>query len=880
MNREEPKAIYLKDYTAPDYRLETVELYFDLYETHTRVMSTLVFSRVSDRIDAPLVLDGQALELKSIALDGMALSSEHYRVDADKLLIRRLPKRFTLRIETEINPQANTSLEGLYMSSGIFCTQCEAEGFRKITYFPDRPDVMAIYTTTIEAERGRYPLLLSNGNPMARGDAASGRHWVRWHDPFKKPSYLFALVAGDLACAEDVFKTCSGREVKLQLYVEHENIDRCDHALASLKKAMRWDEDVFGREYDLDIYMVVAVNDFNMGAMENKGLNVFNSACVLAKPETATDADYLGIQGVIGHEYFHNWSGNRVTCRDWFQLSLKEGLTVFRDQQFTADMYSRAVKRIADVNVLRTRQFGEDAGPMAHAVRPESYIDISNFYTVTVYNKGAEVVRMLYTLLGRERFRRGMDLYFTRHDGQAVTTEDFVRAMEDANAADFLQFRRWYSQAGTPEIRVTRAYDAAAKTYTLTFAQSCPPTPRQSDKEPFHIPVAMGLLGKDGSAMAARFDGETGGTAETRIIELREARQSVRFVDVAAEPVPSLLRGFSAPVKLYVDYSDEELAFLMTHDTDEFNRWEAGQQLAVRVINRLVDDVHHRRPLQLERQFVDAFRAILENEALDKALVAQALTLPNEIYIGELQEVVDPSAIHEARNFVLRQFARELKGVFQHVYHANDGTRAYRFATEDVARRGLKNVCLSYLMNLDDQDVRDLAVLQAERATNMTDALAALNALANADCPERAAALRAFYDKWLDDALVVDKWFALQAGSQLPGTLIEVLELLQHPAFEIKNPNKVRALIGTFCFSNPVRFHEISGAGYALAADQILRLNGINPQMAARMASSLSAWRRYDASRQALMRQQLQRMRAEPDLARDVYEIVAKSLAE
>ncbi len=876
MTRETPKPHYLRDYMPPEYDLVDVDLHFDLHETATRVKSRLAFSARGEA--KPLVLYGVNLKLLSLTVDGQALSAGQYSVAEDTLTIPQVPATFNLEVETEINPKDNSSLEGLYVSGGMFCTQCEAQGFRKITYFPDRPDVMACYTTTIVADRVRYPVLLSNGNLMERGEAEGNRHWARWRDPFRKPSYLFALVAGDLVCQEDRYTTRSGRDVALQLFVEKENIDKCDHGLASLKKAMRWDEETFDLEYDLDVYMVVAVNDFNMGAMENKGLNIFNSACVLAKPETATDGDYLGIQGVIGHEYFHNWTGNRVTCRDWFQLSLKEGLTVFRDQEFTSDMYSRGVKRIADVNLLRTRQFSEDAGPMAHPVRPESFIDISNFYTQTVYNKGAEVVRMIHTLLGKEGFRKGMDLYFQRHDGEAVTTDDFVAAMAGANGRDLDQFKRWYSQAGTPELTVTRHHDPNTGEYTLTVRQHCPPTPDQADKAPFHIPIATALLNREGEALPLRLAGEAAPGATARVLELREAEQSFRFVGVEQAPVPSLLRGFSAPVKLNVDYSNEELMFLMAHDNDGFNRWEAGQQLAIRVIQGLMEDFQQGRTLTLEDDFVDAYRRLLASADDDKAALAQVLTLPNETYLAELQTPVDPLAIHEAREFVMRTLAQRLQAQFLDLYRANRGLGPYRFERADAGRRSLKNLCLSYLMRLDEQAMCDLAVAQYADSDNMTDVLAALGALSDTDCPERTETLAAFYEKWQREPLVVDKWFTLQACSHLPGTLQEIKRLAQHPAFDLRNPNKVRALIASFCFSNPVRFHAENGDGYELAADYVIRLNATNPQMAARLASSLSLWRRYDERRQGLMKGQLEWILREPDLAKDVYEIVSKSL--
>ena len=874
-----PKAILLKDYRAPDYLINTVDLHFDLFEDYARVTSRLTMHSNHDRTQGgqPLVLRGERLALVSVKLNDQVLSAGAYQVDAESLTIADVPDSFTLEIVTDIKPQENKALEGLYKSGGHFCTQCEAEGFRKITYFLDRPDVMAQYSTTIVAD-AKYPVLLSNGNLVEHGKLEGGRHWAKWVDPFKKPSYLFALVAGDLAHLEDRFVTASGREVVLRIYVEQHNLDKTEHAMHSLKASMAWDEKVFGLEYDLDIYMIVAVDDFNMGAMENKGLNLFNSKYVLAKPETATDADFDGIESVIGHEYFHNWTGNRVTCRDWFQLSLKEGLTVFRDQEFSADMASRAVKRISDVRTLRTVQFPEDGGPMAHAVRPDSYIEIGNFYTSTIYNKGAEVIRMMHTLLGADGFRKGMDLYFARHDGQAVTTDDFVKAMEDANQRDLVQFRRWYVQAGTPELEASGHYDAAAQVYTLTIKQTCPATPGQPEKSPFHIPVAMGLIDPQGNDMPLQLEGEAAAAGTSRVLELREAEQSFRFVHVAQKPLPSLLRGFSAPVKLHSNTSREELAFMLGHDSDAFNRWEAGQRLAADIILGLVADLRDGKEMVLDDAFVAAISKTLESN-LDPALVAQVLTLPGELYLAELMPVVDVEGIHLAREFVRKTLAERLRQAFVAAYLVNTVFGPYRFDSEDVAKRSLKNLSLSYLMALDDPASIALCMQQFEGADNMTDSITALYALANTDCAERAPAIAAFYDKWQHDTLVLDKWFGLQATSQLPGTLAEVEALIQHPAFEIKNPNKVYSLIGAFCRSNPYRFHDASGNGYLFLADKVLQIDAFNPSVAARMLGAMTRWRKFDEKRQALMKAQLERIVAHPGLSKDAYEVASKSLA-
>ena len=873
-----PKVIYLREYKKPDYLLERVELRFELDETRTRVFSRLLFRRAPEaEAQAPLKLDGSHLELRSLKLDGKTLQADSYRLDDEQLLIQNLGESFELEIETEINPQANTALEGLYLSSGMFCTQCEAEGFRRITYFPDRPDVMSRYTVTVVADKQKYPVLLCNGNKLEAGELDEGRHWVKWQDPSLKPSYLFALVAGDLACQEDSFTTMSGRRVSLQLFTEAENIHKCDHALRSLKQAMKWDEETYGREYDLDIYMIVAVNDFNMGAMENKGLNVFNASCVLASPETATDQDYYRIQSIIAHEYFHNWSGNRVTCRDWFQLSLKEGFTVFRDQEFSADLNSRAVQRIDDVNVLRAHQFAEDAGPMAHPIRPDHYIEISNFYTVTVYNKGAEVVRMLCNILGREGFRKGTDLYFSRHDGQAVTTDDFVRALEDANGIELGQFRNWYSQAGTPELVVSGAYDAEAQKYSLTIRQHCPPTPGQSGKKPFHIPLAMGLIGNSGKQLLSTLE-NTKSTKHEHMLSLTKPEQHWHFSGIEEKPVLSLGRGFTAPVKISLPHDNEALAFLFAHDTDEFNRWDAGQQLAIKLMLMLIDDYGAGRELHLQPMFVEAYRATLRHRTLDKALVAQALSLPSESYLADQCEIVDVEAIHVVREFMRQQLAEALADDWLRVFEENNVSIPYNFNARDMAQRSLKNICLSYLLELDNAGHRQRCLYQLQQGDNMTDVLAALSILSQHDVAERQPALDDFYAKWKHDRQVVEKWFAIQAASSLPGALTRVQKLMQHPAFSIRNPNLVRSLIGRFCAANPVNFHLSDGSGYRFLAEQVLLLDELNPQIAARLLQNLSRWRRFDPVRQRLMREQLERIAGHGKLSKDVYEIASRSL--
>jgi aminopeptidase N len=873
-----PRAIHLKDYQPPAFLVDTVDLHVDLRERATRVRARLALRRnlaLPAGEGSALRLNGEQLALRSLAIDGRPLAAGEYAVDDESLTVYAVLDAFTLETEVEIVPEDNTALEGLYTSGSMYCTQCEAEGFRKITWFPDRPDVMARFTTTIAADRVRYPVLLSNGNPVASGELEGGRHFVTWEDPFPKPSYLFALVAGDLRCIEDRYVTAAGREVALRIYVEPENVDKCEHAMRSLKKAMRWDEERFGREYDLDVYMIVAVNDFNMGAMENKGLNVFNAKFVLARPETATDRDFLGIEGVIAHEYLHNWTGNRITCRDWFQLSLKEGLTVFRDQEFSADMGSRGVKRIEDVRLLRAHQFAEDAGPMAHPVRPDSYIEINNFYTVTVYEKGAEVVRMQANLLGPEGFRRAMDLYFARHDGQAVTTDDFVRCMEDASGRDLLQFRLWYSQAGTPELDVSDHYDPASRTYALTVRQSCPPTPGQSDKQPLHVPLALGLLNGEGTDLPLRLAGESAAVAGTRVLEVREAEQVFRFVDVPERPTPSLLRGFSAPVKVRYGYGDEALMFLMAHDSDGFNRWDAAQLLAQRVILRRVAAPDEAVP----PGFVAAFRKALNDPQGDRALLAEVLALPGESYLADQMAQVDVDGIHCAREAVKSELAVALRDDLLAAHAAGTEVATYDLEPASIGRRSLANLALGYLMQRPDPAVTARCLAQLRGAHNMTDVMAALALIADSDLPERAEVLADFRARWQHDPLVMDKWFTVQATTRHPDTLARVEALMGDPAFSIRNPNKVRSLIGAFATGNPARFHAADGSGYAFLVDRVLELDPANPQIAARLLRALARWRRYDPARQALMRAQLERVAAASGLSKDVYEIAAKSLA-
>ena len=885
MRTEQPKMIYLKDYQAPEYLIDETHLTFELFEDHTLVHAQLVMRRNPERGAGlpPLALDGQQLELLSVKLNDLELTAQDYQLTDSHLTLHPQTEQFVLDTSVKIHPESNTALEGLYKSGGMFCTQCEAEGFRKITYYLDRPDVMSTFTTTVIGDKNRYPILLSNGNPVGSGPQDDGRHWATWEDPFKKPAYLFALVAGDLWCVEDTFTTMSQREVALRIYVEPENIDKCQHAMNSLKKSMRWDEETYGREYDLDIFMIVAVSDFNMGAMENKGLNIFNSSAVLARAETATDAAHQRVEAIVAHEYFHNWSGNRVTCRDWFQLSLKEGFTVFRDSAFSADMNSATVKRIQDVAYLRTHQFAEDAGPMAHAVRPDSFIEISNFYTLTVYEKGSEVVGMLHTLLGAEGFRKGSDLYFDRHDGQAVTCDDFIKAMEDANGVDLTQFKRWYSQAGTPRLSVSEQYDGASQTYSLTFSQSCPATPGQTEKLPFVIPVALGLLDAKGKELPLQLAGESSPAGTSRVLSVTESQQTFTFTGIAEQPLPSLLRGFSAPVKLHFAYSRDQLMFLMQHDSDGFNRWEAGQQLAVQVLQDLIGQHQRGEALVMDQRLVQALRSVLGNEQLDQAMVAEMLSLPGEAYLTEISDVADVEAIHAAREFARKQLADSLYDALWARYQANrevSKTTPYVPQASHFARRALQNIALSYLMLTGKPEVLAAALEQFEHSDNMTERLTALAVLVNSPFEaEKAQALASFAEHFKDNPLVMDQWFSVQAGSTLPGGLQRVRELMEHPAFNIKNPNKVRALIGAFAGQNLINFHAADGSGYRFLADRVIQLNGFNPQIASRQLAPLTRWRKYDSARQALMKAELERIRNSGELSSDVFEVVSKSLA-
>ena len=881
MRTEEAHPVRLEDYRQPDWLVETVELDVSLDPAATRVRATLTLRpNGNGAAPAPLMLDGDALDLRALKVDGATLPPEQFVATADRLTIAQPPHRpFRLEIETVVDPSANTQLMGLYRSGLIYCTQCEAEGFRRITYFPDRPDVMAVYTTRIEADRADAPVLLANGNLIASGDVpGTSRHFAVWHDPFPKPSYLFALVGGRLACVEDRFRTMSGREVTLRIYVEAGKEARCVYAMDSLKRAMRWDETAFGREYDLDIFMIVAVSDFNMGAMENKGLNVFNDKYVLASPETATDSDFERIEAIIAHEYFHNWTGNRITCRDWFQLCLKEGLTVFRDQEFSADSRSRAVERISDVRGLRAHQFVEDAGPLAHPVRPRLYHEINNFYTATVYEKGAEVVRMLKTLLGPEMFRQGMDLYFTRHDGEAATIEQFVQCFADVSRADLAQFMLWYSQAGTPEVVAAGSYDARAKTYRLDVAQTVPATPGQPSKEPMVIPFAIGLVGRDGRDLALKLS--DGRAIERGVLTLTKPAESFVFGDIGEPPVPSLNRGFSAPIKLIANLSADELRFLAAHDADPFNRWQALQTLATRLLLDNVSSLRAAQPMRRDSGLLDALGATLDDGTLEPAFVALALTPPGEPDLArEIGRDVDPDAIFAARFALQAEMGKHLAdSLFDH-YRRLSESRPYTPDAAGAGRRALRNTCLSLLVATRRHDAISLAVRQYQAADNMTDRMAALSTLSLCDVPERAATLDDFYARYDGDPLIIDKWFTLQATIPEPGTLDRVKALTAHPAFSFTNPNRVRALIHAFALANQKEFNRADGAGYDFVVDAVLALDRKNPQLAARLLSALKSWRVLEPGRRAMAEKALQRVAAAPSRSPDVADIVQRALA-
>ena len=872
---EQPQAMtakYRQDYQAPLYWCDSLDLDFQLQEPLTRVTAISRLRRSGDH-NEPLVLDGEGLDLVSVIVDGVPY--QQYEQGESCLTLFNLPAECVLTVVTDIDPAANTALEGLYKSGDAYCTQCEAEGFRRITYYMDRPDILARYSTRITADKAKYPYLLSNGNKVASGDLDDGRHFVQWQDPFPKPSYLFALVAGDFDVERNHFITKSGRQVALEIFVDKGNLDRAGFAMESLINSMRWDEQRFGLEYDLDIYMIVAVDFFNMGAMENKGLNIFNSKFVLANPATATDADYHGIERVIGHEYFHNWTGNRVTCRDWFQLSLKEGLTVFRDQEFSSDLGSRGVNRINNVRTVRGPQFAEDAGPMAHPIRPDVVIEMNNFYTLTVYEKGSEVIRMMHTLLGEDAFQAGMRLYFERHDGSAATCDDFVQAMEDASGVDLARFRRWYSQSGTPELTVTDEYDAESGVYRLHVSQHTPPTQDQPQKLPLHIPLDIELYDAQGAVIPLQYQGKAIGN----VLDVLEAQQTFEFDRVPVRPIPSLLRDFSAPVKLHYDYSDEALAFLMRHARNEFARWDAAQMLINKAVIDGVARVQHGQGVELSHTLLAAFVAILDEAALDPALKAEILALPGEATLAELFEVADIDAIHQVRNGIQTALAHAFGDRLLACYESLR-LPAYQVVHADMAKRALKGVVLGYLAALDAAKADTLVREQYEAADNMTDTLAALQVANSHLLPCRAALLADFEGKWAHDGLVLDNWLRLVGAKPAKDVLHDVKQAMAHPTFSIRNPNRLRALIGSFAMNNQVQFHAADGSGYRFLTDLLIELNEVNPQVASRLITPLIQFKRLDEGRKALVRAELTRLANLDGLARDLFEKVSKALAQ
>ena len=874
----EKKIKYLKDYKKPDYKIRTVDLTFDLDEQNTTVKSVLHL--VAD-YDVPkgghsLVLDGRELELKSIKIDGEAVDERAYSLDDESLTIYNPPADFKLEIETVIHPKANTKLEGLYVSNGTFCSQNEPEGFRRITYFLDHPDVMSVYTTTLIADKSKYPVMLSNGNPIKEETLPDGKTAVTWFDPFPKPCYLFCVVVGDLGSIHDTYTTKSGRLVKLGLYVEHGEEPKAEWGLESLKRAMKWDEDVYGLEYDLDLFNIVAVSDFNMGAMENKGLNLFNSSCALADPVTATDTDFAHVEGVIAHEYFHNWSGDRVTARDWFNLSLKEGLTVYRDQEFSRDMRGRTLGRINDVFALRTFQFPEDAGPLAHSVRPESYVEINNYYTATVYDKGAEVIRMYERLLGKETFIKGNQLYFERHDGQAVTIDDYAKCMEDVSGKDLTLFKRWYSQAGTPTVYAEGKYDGKAKTYTLTLRQETKPTPNQPEKLPFVIPLGIGLIGKDGKDMPLQLQGEKEPQGTSRVIVLDKDSDVFTFVNVAEQPVLSGNRDFTAPIHFVMDYTDAERLHQARCDSDLFNRWDAFQQYGVEQILNMVKDIQNGKEPTLPEAYFDVWESYLTDKTLDKGFVARAITLPQENYLADQMDVVDVDAIHKARYFVKQAIAKRFEKELRAVYDENNSDAEYTPSPEQSARRALKNMALSFLGDLGTNN--ELVEKQYAQANNMTDKLAAMNIASNSKNPKREAIMDDFYQTYKNEKAAVNKWIFTNACADRPDAVNVVRKLLTHPAFNIKNPNNVRSLMGGFAY-NQTEFHKLDGSGYDFAVEMAYKMDDMNPQMAAHMVKPLTRWKRFDAKRQEMMKKALEKVLEKKNLSKNVYELVTKSLA-
>ncbi|MFT6986841.1 MAG: aminopeptidase N [Psychromonas sp.] len=868
---KKPQTKHLSDYRVSNFAVSTLDLEFDLFDGNTQVKATSAMCRSDDQ-DLPLFLFGEQLKLLSILVDNIAYSD--YQVVEGGLLINNLPSEFQLQINTEINPESNKAFEGLYKSGAAFCTQCEAEGFRRITYYLDRPDVMAKFTTKITADKSLYPSLLSNGNRIAQGDLDNGRHWVSWSDPFPKPAYLFALVAGKFDRLQDSFTTKSGREVALELFVDIGNLDKTAHAMLSLKNAMKWDEQRFNLEYDLDIYMIVAVDFFNMGAMENKGLNIFNSKFVLANPQSATDQDYLGIEAVIGHEYFHNWTGNRITCRDWFQLSLKEGLTVFRDQEFSSDLGSRSVNRIANVKIMRNHQFSEDAGPMSHPIRPESVLEMSNFYTATVYDKGSEVIRMIHTLLGETKFQQGMQLYVERFDGQAVTCDDFVAAMQDASGIDLTLFKRWYSQSGTPQVNVTDHFDPAQHCYQITFKQKNLPTADQKDKQPLHIPVDIELLDASGNAV------DLGDDARSKVLNLTQKEQTFVFKNITEKPVPCLFRGFSAPVKYQYAYSDQQLLHLMNFASDDFSRWDAGQTLFNKYLLKNVQQQQAKQKMALPQLFIDAFKSVLVNAELDPALIADMFEFVSETGAMELFDSVDIEALHQAREFMLTQLAVELKNEFVLAYQNHQVKGDYQPIGKDIANRKLANLALLFISRADSLVANKLVIAEINNSHNMTDHLSALHAANSALLDCRETVMSDFENRWFENGLVMDKWFSLQATSPDSGVLENVKALFNHRSFDFSNPNRLRALVGAFVQNNPYHFHAGDGSGYLFLTEQLIKLNEQNPQVAARLITPLIQFKRLDEKRKAMIKVQLKRLLALDNLSLDLFEKVTKALAQ
>ncbi|MBY0554157.1 aminopeptidase N [bacterium] len=859
----QPKRILLSDYKAPSFRIKSIDLHFDLYETATKVKATQIVEKIEN---APLILNGELLKLESIKIDGKILAANEYAVEKETLTIHATPQQFTLEIIVTINPEENKACTGLYLSKGIFATQCEAEGFRNITYFLDRPDVMTSYAVTIEADKKKYPVLLSNGDLISKKDLDGGKHQAVWKDPFKKPSYLFALVAGDIGVVSDTFKTMSGREVKLEVYASHGKQSRCYHALESLKKSMKWDEERFGLEYDLNTYMIVSIDDFNMGAMENKGLNIFNSRLVLADPESATDTDFDRIESVVGHEYFHNWTGNRVTCRNWFELSLKEGLTVFRDQEFSSDLNSRAVQRIKDVDALRGSQFAEDAGPNSHPVRPESCLAVDNFYTPTIYEKGSEVIRMMQTIVGTKGFRHGMDEYFKRHDGQAVTIIDFADAIATPNKADFSQFKLWYSQSGTPEVSVTEAYDSSKKEYTLTLTQTCAVTEKQPVKKPFHIPLLIGLIDSKGNNIAIKSKDVTFNTDEKAVVHLKQATQSFVFTDVNEKPVLSLNREFSAPIKLNWKATQAELLHLIKYDSDSFNRREASFKMTLQELQRLIGCYHSKTDLTAKPEIVEALGHILKDSSIDPQFKALMLQLPDDDILAQEENVLDAVAFNKAYQTLVTAFVTKYETdlitlYFKHHLNNTSGDRA------------LKNKILRFLIDAKNSKSVAMAFEQFNSAKNMTDKLSAMMSLCQTDAPEKDKALAAFFERWKDDAVVFNKWLQVQSSAALPSAFETVKKITQTAPFSLENPNNIYSLHGIFG-DNYLAMQKPDGSTFKWLCDEILKIDKKNPQVAARVCGCFNFVKKYPENLKVLAQTEIKRVLAEPTLSKNSRELL------